>query len=252
MTWRVFAATAIGKSHIDGGLPCQDALAHRLVGEVLVAVVCDGAGSCALSHEGAAAVSQEVVAMLAGRVDAGALSPAMETGLAFEAVAEAVAASRARLDAEAIAKGTAFSDYSATLVGVVANGEGGFFFHIGDGLGIAQGAAADAVPVISIPENGEYANETYFVTGEFWLDHLRLTRFPMPATTVALMSDGAMPFVMAKNHVGFHRPFIEPVTRYLVTVTDDEGSQALAGTLGDPRTYQITGDDKALLIALWS
>lgn len=251
MTWRVFAATAIGKSHIDGGLPCQDALAHRCVGDVLVAVVCDGAGSCALSHVGAAAVTHDVVATLAASVEAGTLSPAMAPGPIFEAVAEAVAAVRARLAAEAIAQGTAFPDYSATLVGVIANGDGGCFFHIGDGLGIAQGAAADAVPVMSIPENGEYANETYFVTGEFWLDHLRLTRFSMPATTIALMSDGAMPFVMAKNLVGFHRPFIEPVTRYLVTVTDDEGSQALAGTLADPRTYQITGDDKALLIALW-
>jgi hypothetical protein len=251
MTWRVFAATAIGKSHIDGGLPCQDAVAHRRVGDVLIAVVCDGAGSCALSDVGAAAVTQDVVALLAARAEAGALSPAMAIGLIFEAVAEAVAAVRARLDAEAIAHGTTFSDYSATMVGVIANGDGGCFFHIGDGLGIAQGAATDAVPVISTPENGEYANETYFITGEFWLDHLRLTRFSMPATTIALMSDGAMPFVMAKNHAGFHRPFIEPVTRYLATVPDDDGSLALGGTLADPRTYLITGDDKALLIALW-
>ena len=28
--------------------------------------------------------------------------------------------------------------------------------------------------------------------------------------------------------------------------------QALQGTLADPRTWRITGDDKALLLALWS
>ncbi len=252
MTWKVFAATSIGKSHIDGDLPCQDALAHRRVGEVLVAVVCDGAGSCALSQIGAAAVATSVTDSLAQRVAAGTLSPAMPNAVLFQAVADSVAAVRTHLEAEAVAQGTAFSDYSATMVGVIANGQGGCFFHIGDGLGVAQGADAGAPPVISLPENGEYANETYFFTGEFWRDHLRLTAFSAPISTLALMSDGAMPFVMAKNHSGFHRPFIDPVTRYLATVAEDEGSQALAGTLADPRTYLITGDDKALLLALWS
>lgn len=252
MTWKVFAATAIGKSHIDGELPCQDALAHRCVGDVLVAVVCDGAGSCALSHIGAAALSTEVSDRLAQGVEAGTLSPAMPNAVVFEAVADAVAAVRARFEAEAVTQGGSFSDYSATMVGVIANGQGGCFFHIGDGLGVAQAADAEAAPVVSLPENGEYANETYFFTGELWREHLRLTNFPAPITTLALMSDGAMPFVMAKNHTGFHRPFIDPVTRYLASVAEDEGSQALAGTLADPRTYLITGDDKALLLALWS
>ena len=45
MAWRAFAATAIGKAHIDAGTPCQDAVCVRVLGEVLIAVVCDGAVS---------------------------------------------------------------------------------------------------------------------------------------------------------------------------------------------------------------
>lgn len=251
MAWRVYAATAIGKSHIDGGLPCQDALAHERVGDVLVAVVCDGAGSHSRSDLGAAAMSSSVSIALAGRLTAGEDLLALTIDALTVVVAEAVAGARAALEAEAIAQGGVLADYSATLVGVIAGAEGGCFFHIGDGLGIAQAAAVDAVPVISLPENGEYANETYFVSGEFWREHLRLTQFAMPATTLALMSDGAMPFVMAKGHAGFHLPFIEPVTRFLLANDETTGSAALAGTLGDERTYRITGDDKALLLALW-
>jgi hypothetical protein len=44
---------------------------------------------------------------------------------------------------------------------------------------------------------------------------------------------------------------MDPVEKFLETVTEDEGSAALAGTLGDERTYTITSDDKTLLIALW-
>lgn len=249
MAWHVYAATAIGKSHIDGGLPCQDALAHERVGDVLVGVVCDGAGSHALSHLGAQAISSSVSIALAGRLTAGEDLLAFSVDALTVVVAEAVAGARAALEAEAIAQGGVLADYSATLVGVIAGAKGGCFFHIGDGLGIAR-AGADVAPVLSLPENGEYANETYFVSGEFWREHLRLTPFPMPATTIALMSDGAMPFVMAKGHASFYAPFVEPVTRFLLANDEATGSAALAGTLGDPRTYGITGDDKALLLAL--
>ena len=68
MGWRVFAASAIGKSHIDAGTPCQDASAHDVEGDTVLAVVCDGAGSQPLSHIGAQAMSRMVVQALKQRV----------------------------------------------------------------------------------------------------------------------------------------------------------------------------------------
>ena len=249
MAWRVFAAAAIGHSHIEGGIPCQDAYAHALVGDMLVAAVCDGAGSQALSDIGAAFVSAGVVDALASRADADAL-----TGLEPESfralVAEVVGATRDRLATQALAEGKALSEYSSTLVGIVADARGGYFFHIGDGLGVARAAADHADHVVSLPENGEYANETYFVTGDAWHEHLRVTAIPPGADTIALMSDGAMPFAMAKGNDALYAPFMDPVERYLSGASEADGSAALHGTLADPRTYQITSDDKTLLIAL--
>ena len=248
MSWRVFAAAAIGKSHIDANIPCQDAFAHAVVGDTLVAIVCDGAGSHVLSHEGAAMVSAQVVEQLSqGSNAAGRARQDIET---FRAdVVAAVASARAAMEARTLAANTGFSDYSCTLVGVLADAEGGFFFHIGDGLGVARGAdAADCA--LSLPENGEYANETYFVTGDVWQEHLRVTRIPHATTCAALMSDGAMPFVMAKGNGALYAPFMDPVERFLSTSSESDGSAALLGTLTDPRTYRITSDDKTLLIAL--
>lgn len=251
MAWHVFAAAAIGKSHIDAGIPCQDAFAHERVGDTLIAVVCDGAGSQPRSDLGATLMTAAIARGLAGHARRGAAPERLDAD-AFKALAQdVVAAARDALEALANAEGVPLCHYAATLVGVVAGADGGHFFHVGDGIGAAQPREASLACVVSPPENGEYANETFFVTGEGWQEHLRITPIPSSLRSVALMSDGAMPFAMAKDLSAPFRPFIDPVERYLAGVAEPEGSQALAGTLEDPRTHQITADDKTLLIALW-
>jgi len=251
MTWRVFAASAIGKSHIDAGTECQDAFARAVVGDILLAAVCDGAGSQALSQVGAEAVSRLVVADLARRASAGDPLATLDAAAFGSLIGDVVAGARAELNVAAEAAGVPLGSYAATLVGVVATGDGGYFFHVGDGQGAAEPRATGEATVMSLPENGEYANETYFVSGEEWRQHLRITPIGLPIRSVALMSDGAAPFVMTKGNAALYRPFIDPVEKFLATASDPDGCAALASTLADPRTYRITGDDKTLLIALW-
>jgi hypothetical protein len=252
MAWRVYAAASIGKSHIDAGTPCQDAFAHRVQGDVLVACVCDGAGSQSLSQEGAQFASRDIVERLTAAL---ALDPGLvhaDAATATPAVAAIVAQTRAGLESRANSEGVPLASFSATVVGAVIGPAGGFFFHIGDGVCVASTLDPAVAEIVSLPENGEYINETYFITGEEWQAHLRLDAFAAQVATVALMSDGADPFVMAKGNGGLYRPFMDPVLKYLATVDEAEGSKALESTLGDPRTYGITGDDKSLLVAMWS
>lgn len=251
MGWRVFAAAAIGKSHIDAGTPCQDAFAQRVDGDVLVACVCDGAGSQALSHEGAQSASRDIVEQLAARLGAEPRLRLADAATVKAAVADAVAAARASLERRASDEGVPLASFSATVVGAVAGADGGFFFHVGDGVCAAVPADAAQPDLVSLPENGEYANETYFLTGDEWREHLRVENFAVPVGTVALMSDGAAPFVMAKGNAGLFRAFLEPVTRFLDAATDEDGRLGLVATLEDPRTWSITGDDKCLLLARW-
>jgi len=251
MTWRVFAAAAIGKSHIDGGTPCQDAFAREVVGDTLVAAVCDGAGSQPLSHVGSEALSRVVVRELAARVAKGEALPGMDAEAFHGVLSDIIASAREQLASEALEAGLLLGCYAATLVGVVATGSGGYLFHIGDGQGAAQPQLETEAEILSMPENGEYANETYFFSGDEWREHLRITPIGLPIRTVALMSDGAAPFAMTKGNTALYRPFIDPVEKYLATASEADGCAALASTLEDPRTYRITGDDKTLLLALW-
>jgi hypothetical protein len=249
MPWKVFAAAAIGSSHLETGTPCQDAFAHARAGDVLVAVVCDGAGSARLSHVGSSrfsrAVADSLVAKAARMPDE--LCDADPTDLA-EAARLAISAERSELRELADEEGVELNAFAATLVCAVVGPAGGWFLHVGDGIAAAELATGETV--LSLPENGEYANETYFVTGDQWAEHLRMTQIPGPVRVLTLMSDGAAPFVMAKNNAGLFRPFMDPVERFLAATDEANGSAGLAGTLGDPRTHTITTDDKTLLVAL--
>lgn len=251
MTWRIFAASAIGSSPREDGRPCQDAFAHCSQGEVLCAVICDGAGSCESSHIGARFVANAVTQALVAHAAAGGLGLGTDGDALRTLIEGVVAGVRKGLQATAASSSRELSDFASTLVGVVGWPSRGHFFHVGDGFAVARTRGAEARDIVSLPDNGEYVNETYFVTGDEWRAHLRTESFTEPIATVALMSDGAAPFAMAKGQQALHDPFIVPVLRYLDQVTEAEGSEALGGTLADPRTDAISTDDKTLLIARW-
>jgi hypothetical protein len=241
--WRIYAASAIGKSHIDGGLPCQDAFGHA-PGEngFLVAAVCDGAGSVSHSATGAKACADFICTFLA----ASTCDPA--TVCDQNVIEKAIEGARGHIEQCALELSVAARELACTLVGAVLFEQGGCLFHIGDGMAVVD--LTEASPVLSLPENGEYANETYFVTGEDWRAHLRITPFTGKIHSLALMSDGAMPFVINREKTGFFRPFIDPVKSYLTTVSEAAGSEALESTLADEKTWSITSDDKTLLLIL--
>ena len=249
MAWRVFAAAAPGKSHLDVGLPCQDAWACERDGDVLCAVVCDGAGSASASDEGARWVATRIARELHERGRTGQAMHEHPEPAIRALLVDVISGIRSELEHRARDTGRALSDYACTLVGAVCSTQRGWLFHIGDGLAVVE-PEAGGPPLVSLPENGEYANETYFVTGADWAAHLRLLPIEQPPRLLALMSDGAAAFVMARGNAGLYRPFIDPVERYLVSATETDGRQALDSTLADPRTHAITGDDKTLLIAL--
>lgn len=240
MNWRIYAASAIGKGHIDGGTPCQDAYAYASRNGRLVAVVCDGAGSAARSEIGAINCANTISEFLA------AYAGDPETACERSAIEQAIEAARACIESHAIEHALSSHDLACTLVGAVLYGQGGCLFHIGDGVGVAE--VESESPILSLPENGEYSNETYFVTQNEWKAHLRVVPFSGGIRCLALMSDGAMSFAFKRT--GLFGPFIDPVKSYLSTVSESDGSTALKATLSGERTWKITSDDKTLLLVL--
>jgi len=251
--WRVFSASATGKRNLDAGAVGQDASHCVVTDELLVAVVCDGAGSAREGRAGAGFMARALAEQLARDVAADRDGPAedraQDGGRRELAIRRAIETVRSRLADLAASHELALHDYSCTLVGCVAAREGGCFFHVGDGFAIQQGPAGDTV--LSRPENGEYADETYFVTDENWLEHLRFTALALPqrGAVIGLMSDGTAPFAVNRARSGFFRPFIDPITSFLHAATASNGNEALRSLLESPRACEISADDKTLLLA---
>jgi len=241
--WSVHLASAAGRHHLEAGTPCQDAAAALAWPGGFAAAVSDGAGSAPRSEAGARTIVDQVVALCAAQ--------AGQAGFSWsDDLPRIVEQARARLLEQARSQGHELRDYAATLLACVVDGSRGCFFHIGDGAGVH--CSADGATVVSAPENGEFADETYFITQEDWREHLRLMVIEGlgDSSLVGLMSDGAMPFVLDRSRRAFFPPFIEPVRRHLAGRSTVEGSAALLGVLQDPRTLDITSDDKTLVLAM--
>jgi hypothetical protein len=167
-----------------------------------------------------------------------------------EWVKEAVEQARERFRELANNSPGGIAVFHATLVGAVVGPSGGVFFHVGDGAGLATCFKDLSASVVSQPENGEYANDTYFVTQDQWEQHLRTTPFGADFDLIALMSDGVMPFALARGAKSPSAPFFEPLSRYLADHERNESERELAALLQRDAIRRITGDDKTLVWAL--
>ncbi len=237
MSWNVYASSVIGSGHRQNNLPCQDAFCYRNMGERLIAVVCDGAGSAACSEQGAALVARELADALAAFTH----EPDDAQLLALVASVREAVLLRAREQARCA------GDFACTVLAVWLGEHASVVLHIGDGT---AALTFDAGQHFSLPENGEYANQTWFLTSEDWREHLRVRRFTGRAMQLVMMSDGVQPFALTRRGDALFSPFMDPVLRYLRQVGETEGSKAIRATLDDPRTWAITDDDKTLLVAL--
>lgn len=249
MKWKVFLASATGKHHLASDVPCQDSGHYLVVDDVLVGVVCDGAGSASQGQAGAEYFANKVTGLLAESVKAGHFP--QESPADYRTyLTDIIQTARSQLNEIAASRQRTLRDFACTLVGCVTSGQGGCFFHIGDGFAIHM--KDDGESVLSLPENGEHSDETYFVTDESWSDHLRVTALAEIGRggIIGLMSDGTSPFAVNRPRTGFYRPFIDPIVKFLRNATEETGSHALKNVLADEKTFEITSDDKTLLLVL--
>ncbi len=226
-----------GPSHASSGLICQDAFAVASDSEYVVVVVSDGAGSAVHSDAASKLYVQEITRVLSG----------CETEMSIDQVRVSI------IDAIDNAKRLLVErfnaeprDFAATLVGAIARNRKSIVFHIGDGAAVLIGG--DGEEFVSQPENGEYANETFFVTMKNWADHLRLTAVPFCPTAMFLMSDGVTPFALAKG--GISTGFLKPIWSFLSAKGTEEGILGVENLLKSDGASKISNDDKTLAWAI--
>ena len=153
----VAGATRTGRRHEKEGLPNQDNFRYKTLSDkhILVAAVSDGAGSASKSAYGSlAAVVHAVNVAFEELARDHAPEQALRSGL--QAAITAVHKMADRDPTHDI------NSYHATLVLAAWTPHGIAAIQVGDGAAIV--ITEDGPKMLTIPQQGEYANETYFIT----------------------------------------------------------------------------------------
>ena len=124
-------------------------------------------------------------------------------------------------------------------------------FQIGDGAIVMK--EHDEYQVVFWPDQGEYANTTFFVSDELFLTHLVISRKDFLPEEVALFTDGLQNLVLSFSkkaaHDGFFRPLFAAVRAHSGNRLLDLSAH-LKGFLSRSDINERTDDDKTLVLAV--
>lgn len=251
MSWKVAASSVTGSSHANRGESGQDfcrAGSLRIADtEFFIGLVADGAGSTTDGGRGAEIACDSLHASIldALRQD-GDIAAIPDT-----TIRQWVTIARDTIAQEAGEKGKRIRDYACTLLGVVAGSGHALFFQIGDGAIVIH--TGGAYQTIFWPEQGEYANTTFFLSDETYQDTLSITHRETSPDEIALFTDGiqnlALSFAQRQAHAGFFQPLFAALRNDPATAFSDFAGQLRRFLLRDDVSAR-SDDDKTLVLAV--
>jgi len=248
--WLNGGASVVGSSHIETKTVCQDSfeIAYSHDKSWVAVAVCDGAGSARKSEIGSQLVSKAFASkliLLSNEFDTKKPGFWINDFLIQQVL-------NVREELRKIANSDNLDDYHTTLIACLVGKTGGFVIHIGDGSlvgGVAKQDQEvlwlDSERFISEPQNGEYSNETYFITEPNWIKNIRVTPLP-PLDWFLIGTDGGSAFYL--NQLNSEKQeFISSFIRDIRLIPPKNWSERIKEILQDKKADPITGDDKTLV-----
>ena len=154
---------------------------------------------------------------------------------------------RVRVKNRAEAEGEDLRDYACTLLYVIASDSATICGQIGDGAIVVKDEAELKVAIW--PDNGEYANQTFFVTQDDSHARLHLAKFGL-VTDFVMFSDGLQRIALNEAEKSAYPGFFNPLVG---TVRGSESPAAtkeqLVEFLSSDRINAKTDDDKSIIVA---
>ncbi len=238
--WRISRYEQIGRSHAGSGKPCQDKTAARSNGTVWAMALADGAGSAARAEDGAACICECMTAYLVDNFDDIVGNPD-----GAEVKKQLLAVLHRALAILADETDCRLKDLACTLLAAAVKDDTYFLVHIGDGLiGYLK---EDTVRIASAPVNGEYANQTTFVTSPEALSVMNLLKGKLGSIEgFVLMSDGTAASFYEKR---LHRlvPALKSVFDWNAAFTEETVQDNLRSTFAHS-VIKNTGDDCSIAV----
>jgi hypothetical protein len=249
--WRIVAASVCGTSHLKTKQLCQDAHHWQILpDDVLLVAVADGAGSASLGKVGAM-VAVETAIEYVSRQKITQNNLADDTQIR-ELLTEAILAAKKAVEDEAAINHNQPQDLATTLIILLATPKVVAVIQIGDGLAVAKNSQGHLF-ALTIPNNGEYINETTFLTSASALETAQLRVWREDVVNVGVLTDGLQ--MLALNMVVGepHKPFFFPLFDFAANAADQTvAKEQLVRFLSSERITQRTDDDLTLIIAAFS
>lgn len=218
--WKTLNYEVIGKSHIKAKKVCQDKTFTYKENGAIVSALADGAGSYEYSDIGAIIACKSICKFIGDNFD-----ELINMSNANEVIYKIVNRVVEELEKKANEMQCGKEQLSSTLLCVAIKNDDVIVFHVGDGL--IAGLKNGELKTLTMPDNGEFANATYFITSPRAYEKARLLKGKTNGFQgFALMSDGSTAslynkklqkpaFAIAKLIIGLQYTF---QTSYLDTV----------------------------------
>src|SRR5262249_1537055 len=252
--WTYISSSVIGGKHRDLELPCQDACECKVLPtsdgfEVLVAVVSDGAGSSHKSQTGSAKACTDFI---------WAISSALthQVSLAFltsDYIRDWISDFKRKIKILAEQDNVELREYACTFLTAIVGSTSAVFAQLGDGGIVFAGEHQDnSYQLVFTPQEGQYANQTYFLTDKAAEENLMFQVVEGKVEELSVFSDGMQSLVLNYENQTAHLPFFRPIFEALRTLPAGR-SEALQASLVEYLESETildrTDDDKSLIFA---
>lgn len=243
--WKTVNYAVQGRGHERDNIPCQDKTLVMAKNGVQVIALADGAGSARYSHFGAEAALNAIGTFIADHFDVLINSPdgvnVKET--IIQEAQEALTAEAQRLDCD-------YRDLASTLLLIAVKDEFFMLIHIGDGV-IGYVKNQDLL-IASMPENGEFANSTYFLTSPGVVAKTKLAKGKTAGIQgFVLMSDGTAESFYHKRTRTL-APALKKMIRWTALLSPDYMHSLIADSFNRMVKLNTLDDCSIAIIALSS
>jgi hypothetical protein len=253
MSWKYISSSVTGKSHLErdeqGQDYCKTGVIQISEKEFFIGIVADGAGSTKCGGLGAKIACETIFINITATLR---IIDTLAT-ISDEEILNWVISARDSIIRHSQDEGISLKEYASTLIGSIIGIDHSIFFQIGDG-GIVVNFGSDYQTVFW-PEQGEYANTTFFLSDESFKKHLNIKRMDSIPYEVSIFTDGLQNLVLSYSEKSAHSGFFKPLFEFLKKNPCNEFlnlSDQLNIFLNRTEFNERSDDDKTLILALYS
>ncbi|MEH2159605.1 MAG: PP2C family serine/threonine-protein phosphatase [Nostoc sp.] len=255
MNWKAVADSAIGTSHQNQGILCQDYGDYLIFDDVIVGAVADGAGSAKHSDVGSKLAVETVLKCFSDinkYPQKQTFSQPLSKEEAQKVFAEIVNQVITELQKQADEGDYSVNDLACTLLVFIATPECITAMQIGDGF-IVMHSQDSEYQLLFQPDKGEFANETTFITSANAVKEMQVKVIHEKQEFICASTDGLEKVAIRLSDWKPFSPFFKPLEEYLhEPVNQEEENKYLTEFLNSERLNSRTDDDKTLLLCLFN